>query len=187
MNLSTIKSISFSQTEPKAATNDFDNDFEKVFKCSDFLVTDDSALICLLNSSIFEEIDPKNKKGETIFHGLKSAVSAIAVHPKKTILAIAGYEKFVLFWDYMKRGDPPILNNYELFRKEESKEKDVKSQHFTTMTFTPEGDELLIGQSNGIIQILDTNTGMYKKLTQPLKTSENSNTPITGLIVSNDG
>ena len=141
----------------------------------------------MLQSTIFEEIDPNNKKGVTIFHGLKSAVSAIAVHPKRTILAIAGYEKFILLWDYAKRGEPPILNNYELFRKEESKEKDAKQHYFTVMAFTPEGDELLIGQSNGIIQILDTNTGMYKKLTQPLKTSENSVHPVTGLIISNDG
>ena len=46
--LSTIKSISFSKTEPKPATNDLDNEVEKVFKCSDYLVTDDSALVCML-------------------------------------------------------------------------------------------------------------------------------------------
>ena len=144
LNLSTIKSISFSKTEPKPATTDFDNDVDKVFKCSDFLVTDDSALVCMLQSTIFEEIEPAKKKGYTIFHGLKSAVSAIAVHPKRSILAIAGFEKFVLFWDYQKKGDP-ILNNYELFRKEESKEKDAKQHYFTSMVFTPEGEELLIG------------------------------------------
>ena len=69
----------------------------------------------MLQSSIFEEIEPAKKKGETIFHGLKSAVSAIAVHPKKPILAIAGAEGFVLLWDYIKKGDP-ILNNYEHFK-----------------------------------------------------------------------
>lgn len=77
-------------------------------------------------------------------HGLKSSVSAIAVHPKRSILAIAGYEKFVLFWDYQKKGGP-ILNNYELFRKEETKEKDAKQHYFTSMVFTPDGEELLIG------------------------------------------
>jgi WD40 repeat protein len=143
LNLSTIKSISFSRTEPKPATTDFDNDVDQVFKCSDFLVTDDSALVCMLKSSIFEEIDPLNKKGDTIMHGLKSSVIAIAVHPKRTILAIAGQEKFVLFWDYQKK--VVLLNNYELFRKEETKEKDSKQHSFTTMTFTPDGEELLIG------------------------------------------
>jgi WD40 repeat protein len=150
LNLSTIKSISFSKTDPKPAT-DLVDDLNKAFKCSDFLVTDDSALVCMLYSRLFEEIEPTNKKGTTIFHGFKSGVAAIAVHPKRSILAIAGKEKFVLLWDYQKKGDP-ILHNYELFRKEEAKEKDLKSHtHFTTMVFTPDGDELLIGQANGII------------------------------------
>jgi hypothetical protein len=38
-------------------------------------------------------------------------VKAIAVHPKRPILAIAGQERFVLFWDYQKKGDA-ILHNY---------------------------------------------------------------------------
>jgi hypothetical protein len=65
----------------------------------------------MLTSSIFEEIEPAKRKGYTIFHGLKSSVKAIAVHPKRPILAIAGQERFVLFWDYQKTGDA-ILHNY---------------------------------------------------------------------------
>jgi len=48
LKLSTIKSISFSKTEPRPAITDFDDDVDKVFKCSDFLVADDSALVCML-------------------------------------------------------------------------------------------------------------------------------------------
>jgi hypothetical protein len=48
----------------------------------------------------------------------------------------------------MKKGDP-ILHNYDLFRKGEDSGKDKGegkgAQLFTTMVFTPEGDELLIG------------------------------------------
>lgn len=39
-------------------------------------------------------------------HGLKSNIAAIAVHPKKSILAIAGAEGFIILWDYIKKGDP---------------------------------------------------------------------------------
>ena len=82
-------------------------------------------------------------------------MKAIAVHPKRSILAIAGHERFVLFWDYIKKGDP-ILLNYDLFRKGDDSSKNKEGggkggQFFTTAVFTPEGDELLIGQSNGII------------------------------------
>lgn len=117
-------------------------------------------------------------------------MKAIAVHPKRSILAIAGHERFVLFWDYIKKGDP-ILLNYDLFRKgddsSKNKEGGGKGGHFfTTAVFTPEGDELLIGQSNGIIQIMDANTGVYRKYQQPVKVSENSNPSILSLIVAND-
>lgn len=78
LNLANIKSISFSNTEPKAAIQDYDQashmdgsenpaDKSEVFRCSDFLVTDDSALVCLLQASIFEEIEPAKKRGYTIF------------------------------------------------------------------------------------------------------------------------
>ena len=107
LNLTTIKSISFSKTDKKRAVSDFDTDIKdapgKVLECSDFIVADDSALICMLESTIFEQIDPKNKKGQTIFHGLKSSISAIAVHPHKPIVAIAGSEGFVLFWDFINK------------------------------------------------------------------------------------
>lgn len=78
---STVKSISFSKTEPKAATNEIPENGEEVFKCSDFLVSDESALICMLQSHIFEEINPAKKKGYTILNGIKSSISAVAVHP----------------------------------------------------------------------------------------------------------
>ena len=85
----------------------------------------------------------------------------------------------------MKKGDP-ILHNYDLFRKGEDSSKDKNeaggkgAQLFTTMVFTPDGDELLIGQSNGVIQVMDATignatSGTYKKYSQPLKISENSN------------
>lgn len=113
------------------------------------------------------------------------------MHPKRPVLAIAGYERFVLFWDYLKRGDP-ILHNYDFFRKGEDSAKDKGeggkgAQQFTTMVFTPDGDELLIGQSNGVIQVMDANQGTYKKYSQPLKISENSSPAILSLIVANDG
>jgi len=150
MHFNTIKSISFSKTEPRLATNDFDQEIKDPFKCSDFLVADESSLVCMLQSTIFEEIEPSKKKGRTVFMGLKSSVCALAVHPKKPWVAIAGAEGFILMWDYMKKGDP-IFSNFDLISKDEPKNKEKKEQVFTTLAFTPEGDELLIGQANGII------------------------------------
>jgi len=71
----------------------------------------------MLQSTLFEEIEPAKKKGYTIMSGIQSSISAISVHPKDSILAIAGSEGFILLWDYLKRGDP--ISNYENFRKED--------------------------------------------------------------------
>ena len=97
-----------------------------------------------------------------------------------------------MLWDYMKREDP-ILNNYDLYQKKEEVKDGNKEPYsqsrsvFTTMTFTPDGSELLIGRSNGFIEVMDPITGKYIKLTMPLKITENKVSPITGLIVSRDG
>ena len=53
--------------------------------------------------------------------GIASGICGIAVHPKETILAIAGAEGFVLLWDYHKKGDP--ISNYENYKKDEPSHK----------------------------------------------------------------
>ena len=69
-------------------------------------MADESALISKLNARLFEEIEPAQKKGETLFlEGIQSAISAISVHPSQSILAIAGCEGFLVLWDYSKRGN----------------------------------------------------------------------------------
>ena len=67
---SNVKSISFSNTEPKRCSEDGlqvnDNEIvnkDEIFRCSDFLVADENALICRLQSTLFEEIEPAKKKG----------------------------------------------------------------------------------------------------------------------------
>jgi len=124
LKLSTIKSISFSKTDPKAAA-DLNEEVSNDFMCSDFIATDESALVSKVWASIFEEIDPLKKKGELLMWGFNSSITAIAVHPNKPIVAIAGKERFVVFWDYQKKGER-IYDNYELFSKEDSKEKDSR-------------------------------------------------------------
>jgi len=180
LNFTTIKSISFSKKKPapaKAAKSigfdAGDGKEDEVFQCADFLVADENALICTLQSSLFEEIKPQNKRGHTLMAGIASGICGIAVHPKDTILAIAGAEGFVLLWDYIKKGDP--ISNYECFKKEESSHKQGDGRVFTAIEFTPDGSEILVAQNNGEIKIMDSATGVFKKTTSPLRTSDSSN------------
>ena len=104
-------------------------------------------------------------------HGIKSNVSAIAVHPFKTLLAIAGADGFILLWDYIKKGDP--ISNYENFGKEKQ-DKRSGFRFFTCIEFTPDGNEILVAQHNGDIRVMDAETVQFKKMNTPLKLSERS-------------
>ena len=56
------------------------------------------------------------------------------------------------------------------------------------MIFTPDGEELLIGNSNATISVLEPDKSLQKKPTQqPLKTTENKVSAITYLTISKDG
>ena len=180
LNLGTIKSISFSNKQPVPAVQGKTNidDTGSKFKCSDFIVADSNAMVVQLKSTIFEAIDKNKKRGQTLMVGIKSSISAIAVHPHKSLLAIAGAEGFIIIYDYMQKGDPKI-HQYEQYTKDtrekkveqapsqgakgkkgeesaadqknDEKEKSQRNKVFTTLEFTPQGDELLVGQANGII------------------------------------
>ena len=64
-------------------------------------MADSSSMILQLKSTLFEAIDKNKKRGQTIMFGIKSAISAIAVHPTKSLLAIAGAEGFIQIYDYI--------------------------------------------------------------------------------------
>ena len=119
------------------------------FACSDFIVADSSALIVQIKSRIFEAIETNKDKGENLMFGVKSAVSAIAVHPKKPWLAIAGAEGWIIMWDYKKKA--PCNYQFVEYTKGDKqtdgkgKNADDSSKLFTVMEFTPDGMELLIG------------------------------------------
>lgn len=46
-------------------------------------------MVAQLKATMYEAIDSKSKRGDTIMMGLKSAISAIAVHPSRPYIAVA--------------------------------------------------------------------------------------------------
>jgi len=70
----------------------------------------------------------------------------------------------------MKKGDP--ISNYDFFKKEDAVGKNSDGKIFTAVEFTPDGYEILVAQYNGEIKIMDSQTGKFKKLNTPLKTTE---------------
>ena len=162
-----IKSISFSKKKPLPSStkkNQLHYDEEEVkgkekeeiFACSDFLVADESALICSLQSTLFEAIKASEKKGQTILCGIQSAICGISNHPYKSILAIATSQGAILLWDYLKKGDPE--GNYNFLSNEDSNTKYSDGKVFTAIQFTPDGSEILVAMYNGEIKIMDSAT-----------------------------
>ena len=147
--------------------------------------------------------------------GIKSSVSAIAVHPHQSLLAIAGAEGFILLWDYIAKGDP-TYHHYEQYTKDnrekvkenakaveksaknekgdkgdksrnkkDEKEKKKPFQIYTTMVFTADGSELLIGDYKGSILVFDMEKKVLIKAGPSQRTSEgNKASPIKEIVVS---
>ena len=55
------------------------------------------------------------------------------------------------------------------------------------MVFTPSGDELIVGNTKSIINILDPDDNLKKKTAQPLKASENYYPAVNNIVVSECG
>jgi hypothetical protein len=57
--------------------------------------------------------------------------------------------------------------------------KYIEDEGPRTMAFTPSGDELIVGHTKAVINILDPNDLLKKKNPQPLKASENHAPTVT--------
>lgn len=104
IDVNQVKSISFSIDPPVPANPNADQDGKNdTLRCSDFIVADSSSQIVRLSAPMFEEIEKKKKQGTKLLLGINSEISAIAVHPHRPILAIAGSAGYLVFWDYMQK------------------------------------------------------------------------------------
>ena len=175
-HLSSVKSISFSRKRATMAAGESHLDKEKsdetsrCFACSDFLVADSNGMVAELKATMFEAIDAKSKHGDTILKGLKSAISAIAVHPHEPYLAVAQDDGWIGIYNY--EADFFKLEIYDDITKKDKKSNDkailtdkvpklgdtkdgkpARKRLITCMEFTPDG-ELLIALWKGKIEVL---------------------------------
>ena len=224
-DLSAIKSISFSRKKPTRADGRDENDLDFAdgrgeissdFACSDFLVADSNGVIAELKSTMYEAIEKNAKKSKTIWYGVKSPVSAIAVHPHLSIIAVATDDGFIGIYDYLNNFDRKSLVHISTEDKKDERgaisterpkpkphmtpeeraaerEKQIKNRVITCMEFTPTEGELLVGLVTGEIKIIDGEDFQLVEQSNPLKVSEeqrdkdqNTNT-IKQLIVTQDG
>jgi WD40 repeat protein len=126
-------------------------------------------------------------------NGIQSSIIALAVHPKKPILAIAGDRGWVILWDYVKKDYyGQSYENYSKDSHEKSKDGKPSGVSYSCMQFTPDGTQLMVATSSGNIIIFDPETAKEIKQPTPIclmddKEANNKNFKVTQMIISDDG
>jgi WD40 repeat protein len=129
----------------------------------------------------FENIG-EDQRGEIIIDSVKETFKCIAVHPTLPYLAIAGTNKFFNIWNYLTKEKIDI-------------EYSQDSADPSAMEYTPDGECLIVGYSNGNVRFLNLDAPdleqQHAKLKLydvqvPGKTSEKNSPYITGIVVAND-
>jgi len=113
---------------------------EDDFKCPHFLVSTGSALVVLVESRLFYELSPDDRRGRLVLQGLDSPVHGLCCHPQLPLVAVCGYSGFLHMWNYNTRS----LHLVKIFEK--------LVPHI--LQFSPDGKLLAIGFTNGHCKLL---------------------------------
>ena len=189
-----IMSISFANQPPRLSIegNFTEEEKSKLFACPDFIIASDNAKIVKLQSVQFQDVPPAELSGDfvqgiTLVKGMRYEVKAVAVHPKKPLVAVAGglhregtiIGSYIHVWNYRTR-------LRKKFQKLGSRKliEDFKAQPWC-MEYSPNGEFLCVGFSNGVFLLLDSENINREKQVQ-IKYTENLR-GITRIVFSSDG
>lgn len=89
--------------------------------------------------------------------GINSSICGVAVHPTQPIVAIAGYDGFVMLWNYDRLDDDP-KRNYDRVPIDKTTNQNI----FHSIAFVPDGSEILIGRRDCKIDVIDSATAGFK-------------------------
>jgi len=142
-----VKSISFERSADEGDDYEAQNTsagvgVEDDFKCPNFLVSTGSALVVLVESRLFYELSPDDRRGRLVLQGLDSPVHGLCCHPQLPLVAVCGYSGFVHMWNYNTRS----LHVVKTF--------DKLVPHI--LQFSPDGKLLAVGFTNGHCKLLKT-------------------------------
>jgi len=134
-----VKSISFERSDQGGEDADAGGE-EDDFKAPNFLVSTGSALAVLVESRLFFELSPENRRGRLVLQGLDSPVHGLSTHPSLPLIAVCGYSGFLHIWNYNTRS----LHLVKIFEK--------LVPHL--LQFSPDGKLLCVGFTNGSCKLL---------------------------------
>jgi len=149
LSAGSAKSISFEKSCDDAEGDDYGAagasggvGVEDDFKCPNFLVSTGSALVVLVESRLFYELSPDDRRGRLVLQGLDSAVHGLCCHPQLPLVAVCGYSGFLHLWNYNTRS----LHLVKIFEK--------LVPHI--LQFSPDGKLLAVGFTNGHCKLLNS-------------------------------
>jgi WD40 repeat protein len=148
LSAGSVKSISFEKSIDEGEGDEYglpggggvgvDDDF----KCPNFLVSTGSALVVLVESKLFYELSPDDRRGRLVLQGLDSAVHGLCCHPQLPLVAVCGYSGFLHLWNYNTRS----LHLVKIFER--------LVPHI--LQFSPDGKILAVGFTNGWCKLLNS-------------------------------
>lgn len=108
--------------------------------CPDFVIGTTNALIVACTASMFEELEPKARRGTLLVQGQDAAVTGLALHPSLTRFAVTGRSGLLQLWDYAERR-LLLMRMYDTLLG-------------NCVAFSPNGKFLAVGFTNGALKIL---------------------------------
>ena len=131
------------------------------FWVPNFIVGTTDALVVGVNSAIFDEVNPDDRRGVLLLQGFPDEVSSLACHPSRPLVAFTCHGQGSLhLWDY----DMKLLMNLREFTVKGASNKnkggvtqDIKPNNFLpqSIAFEPHGELMAVGFSTGDLKILD--------------------------------
>jgi WD40 repeat protein/Ca2+-binding EF-hand superfamily protein len=130
------------------------------FWVPNFIVGTTEALVVGIDSAIFDEVNPDDRRGVLLLQGFPDEVSCLACHPSRPLVAFTCHGQGSLhLWDYdMKL----LMNLREFTSKTVNKSKgglsqDIRPNSFLpqSIAFEPHGEVLAVGFTTGDLRVMD--------------------------------
>ena len=135
------------------------------FWTPDFMIGTTDALIVGVESCVFDEVRPEDRRGTLLMQGMTEHVSNVACHPSRSLVAFASYNGSLQIWDY----DMKLLMNLREFNnrdaaanlKGQSAAARLAARNYlrpNSVAFEPNGEFVAVGFTSGHVKFLDIET-----------------------------
>ena len=135
------------------------------FWVPDFMVGTSDAFIVGVESCVFDEVRPEDRRGTLLMQGMTETISYVACHPSRSLVAFASHNGSLQIWDY----DTKLLMNLREFNnkdvllaaKANSAASRLEARNYLRpqcVAFEPNGEFIAVGFTSGHVKFLSIDT-----------------------------